>query len=306
MTGWSEGLGPWTPVPRGRRSTAEAAPTTATRRSPALPRSRRSRRRASPTRAASSWSRPARRAAAPTCPPTWTRWPAIGAPGLVICLDSGCGNYDQLWMATSLRGPGRRGAVGRGTGRGDAFGRQRDRALELPDPAPASLPPGGRADRRILHAPLPLIPPERLQQAERRGRARGHERPAYRCPRMRPRRRSRGAALPHTWRPALAITGRRGSRPSQTPAMSSPADGGEVSPHSPDRSTPHAARGLKKPSRDGSTIRGACPIQRRRRPAGGWISRRPLSRLLRPVAPARLHDALRRPDVGRVGGSIRS
>lgn len=28
----------------------------------------------------------------------------IGHPDLIICLDSGCGNYDQLWMTTSLRG----------------------------------------------------------------------------------------------------------------------------------------------------------------------------------------------------------
>ena len=28
----------------------------------------------------------------------------IGTPSLVICLDSGCGNYDQLWSTTSLRG----------------------------------------------------------------------------------------------------------------------------------------------------------------------------------------------------------
>ena len=28
----------------------------------------------------------------------------IGTPGLVVCLDSGCGNYDQLWLTTSLRG----------------------------------------------------------------------------------------------------------------------------------------------------------------------------------------------------------
>jgi acetylornithine deacetylase/succinyl-diaminopimelate desuccinylase-like protein len=28
----------------------------------------------------------------------------IGDPALVICLDSGCGNYDQLWCTTSLRG----------------------------------------------------------------------------------------------------------------------------------------------------------------------------------------------------------
>ena len=30
--------------------------------------------------------------------------PRIGSPSLVVCLDSGCGNYDQLWMTTSLRG----------------------------------------------------------------------------------------------------------------------------------------------------------------------------------------------------------
>ena len=28
----------------------------------------------------------------------------IGIPSLVVCLDSGCGNYDQLWLTTSLRG----------------------------------------------------------------------------------------------------------------------------------------------------------------------------------------------------------
>jgi len=28
----------------------------------------------------------------------------IGTPGLVICLDSGCGNYEALWSTTSLRG----------------------------------------------------------------------------------------------------------------------------------------------------------------------------------------------------------
>ncbi|MEM7219523.1 MAG: M20 family metallopeptidase [Pseudomonadota bacterium] len=28
----------------------------------------------------------------------------IGQPSLVVCLDSGCGNYDQMWCTTSLRG----------------------------------------------------------------------------------------------------------------------------------------------------------------------------------------------------------
>lgn len=30
--------------------------------------------------------------------------PRLGRPSLVVCLDSGCGNYDQLWLTTSLRG----------------------------------------------------------------------------------------------------------------------------------------------------------------------------------------------------------
>jgi acetylornithine deacetylase/succinyl-diaminopimelate desuccinylase-like protein len=30
--------------------------------------------------------------------------PRLGTPSLVVCLDSGCGNYDQLWCTTSLRG----------------------------------------------------------------------------------------------------------------------------------------------------------------------------------------------------------
>src|SRR3569833_2257872 len=28
----------------------------------------------------------------------------LGKPSLVVCLDSGCGNYDQFWLTTSLRG----------------------------------------------------------------------------------------------------------------------------------------------------------------------------------------------------------
>ena len=30
--------------------------------------------------------------------------PALGEPSLVVCLDAECGNYDQLWCTTSLRG----------------------------------------------------------------------------------------------------------------------------------------------------------------------------------------------------------
>jgi acetylornithine deacetylase/succinyl-diaminopimelate desuccinylase-like protein len=30
--------------------------------------------------------------------------PRIGEPSLVVCLDSGCGDYERLWLTTSLRG----------------------------------------------------------------------------------------------------------------------------------------------------------------------------------------------------------
>jgi len=52
----------------------------------------------------------------------------IGQPSLVVCLDSGCANYDQLWCTTSLRGL-RRGAV------------------QLPPAAPAAVAHRGREDR---------------------------------------------------------------------------------------------------------------------------------------------------------------
>jgi acetylornithine deacetylase/succinyl-diaminopimelate desuccinylase-like protein len=31
-------------------------------------------------------------------------YPSLGNVGLIICLDSGCGNYEQFWLTTSLRG----------------------------------------------------------------------------------------------------------------------------------------------------------------------------------------------------------
>ena len=96
---------------RGRRccatasSTAAAAPTTATPPSPASPRCRRcSAQRAPHARCvvlieaceeSGSYDLPAYIEALAD---------RIGTPSLVICLDSGCGNYDQLWITTSLRG----------------------------------------------------------------------------------------------------------------------------------------------------------------------------------------------------------
>ena len=73
----------------------------------------------------------------------------IGKPSLVVCLDSGCANYDQLWCTTSLRGLAggnlevqraeRRRALGRRLGH---------RAVQLPPAAPAAVAPRGRSHRQ--------------------------------------------------------------------------------------------------------------------------------------------------------------
>ncbi len=68
----------------------------------------------------------------------------IGTPSLVVCLDSGCGDYDHLWCTTSLRGM----VIGRSQGQphrgGRALGqRQRDRPVELPRDPPALEPDRG-------------------------------------------------------------------------------------------------------------------------------------------------------------------
>lgn len=52
--------------------------------------------------------------------------PRIGSPSLVVCLDSGCANYEQLWITTSLRGlvaaTVRVGVLREGVHSGDASG----------------------------------------------------------------------------------------------------------------------------------------------------------------------------------------
>ena len=69
----------------------------------------------------------------------------IGKPSLVVCLDSGCGNYEQLWLTTSLRGmTGGNLSVQvltEGVHSGDATGHRR---VEFPHPAPVAVAAGRR------------------------------------------------------------------------------------------------------------------------------------------------------------------
>jgi len=139
----------------------------------------------------------------------------IGSPSLVVCLDSGCGDYERMWSTTSLRG-----LVGgdlvveilrEGVHSGDAGGIVPDsfriaRAVlaRLEDQATGEIVP------KAFHTE---IPPERIEGAKACAKILG-KRGYARFPFV------EGAKpqgtdptellLNRTWRPALAVTGAEG------------------------------------------------------------------------------------------------
>ncbi len=105
MVGWAEGTGPWTPVQRGDKlygrgvgddGYATFAALTAIQ---ALQEQRARHARCVVLIEACEES------GSPDLPFYVDALKAkLGTPSLVVCLDSGCGNYEQLWGTTSLRG----------------------------------------------------------------------------------------------------------------------------------------------------------------------------------------------------------
>jgi acetylornithine deacetylase/succinyl-diaminopimelate desuccinylase-like protein len=141
--------------------------------------------------------------------------PRIGELSLVICLDSGCANYDQLWLTTSLRGlvSGKLdvGLLREGVHSGDATGvvaasERVTRILldRLEDSGTGAIKlPELRVD----------IPEQRLRQAERSAAVLGDQ--VYECFPLRDGVTpvsSDGVELilNRTWRPGLAIIGADG------------------------------------------------------------------------------------------------
>jgi acetylornithine deacetylase/succinyl-diaminopimelate desuccinylase-like protein len=105
MVGWEEGLGPWVPVRRGDRLYGRGAADDGYAAFAALTAIQALQEQGVPhgrcvllieaCEESGSYDLPAYvEALAGT----------IGTPDLVVCLDSGCGNYEQLWGTTSLRG----------------------------------------------------------------------------------------------------------------------------------------------------------------------------------------------------------
>jgi acetylornithine deacetylase/succinyl-diaminopimelate desuccinylase-like protein len=144
--------------------------------------------------------------------------PRIEAPQLVIGLDSGCGNYGQLWGTTSLRGLINGvltvEVLTEGVHSGDASGvvassfRIARTLLERIDAAETGI-----VKHSAFHA---QIPPERAEQARRAAEVLGEEiwRKFPFVPGMQPMQADLAdLVLNRTWRPFLAVIGADGLPP---------------------------------------------------------------------------------------------
>ncbi|HWD67899.1 MAG TPA: M20 family metallopeptidase [Caulobacteraceae bacterium] len=105
MTGWSEGLGPWTPVLKGDRLYGRGGADDGYAMFGALSALLALQDQAVPRARCVILIEACEESGSYDLPAYVDHLAArIGDPSLVVCLDSGCGNYDQLWLTTSLRG----------------------------------------------------------------------------------------------------------------------------------------------------------------------------------------------------------
>lgn len=213
MSGWQEGLGPWSPVRRGDRLYGRGGADdgysafASLLALEALARSQVRHARAVVLIEACEES------GSPDLP-FYVEHLAdrIGSPSLILCLDSGCGNYDQLWGTTSLRGmvTGELSidVLEEGVHSGDAggvvpetFRILRQLLSRLEDDATGEILP------QRLHA---TIPADRTAQAKHSAEVLGDQL-AARFPFVEGAGPLPGEAaervLHRTWRPSLAVTG---------------------------------------------------------------------------------------------------
>jgi acetylornithine deacetylase/succinyl-diaminopimelate desuccinylase-like protein len=149
----------------------------------------------------------------------------IGKPSLVVCLDSGCGDYERLWLTTSLRGltGGLLGVrvLSEGVHSGDASGIvpssfriARELLSRIEDEGSGEIRP------REFHVE---IPPDRVAQAREAANVLARETFAKFPWAGKTRPMSDDPAelvLNRTWRPQLAVIG--------TDGLPLPADAGNV------------------------------------------------------------------------------
>jgi acetylornithine deacetylase/succinyl-diaminopimelate desuccinylase-like protein len=105
MTGWAEGLGPWTPVIKGDKLYGRGGADDGYAIFGSLAALLALREQGIPHARCVVMIEACEESGSYDLPFYVDHLAArIGSPSLVVCLDSGCGNYDQLWLTTSLRG----------------------------------------------------------------------------------------------------------------------------------------------------------------------------------------------------------
>jgi acetylornithine deacetylase/succinyl-diaminopimelate desuccinylase-like protein len=139
----------------------------------------------------------------------------IGRPSLVVCLDSGCGDYERLWLTTSLRGIAAGTLTVRvlteGVHSGDAAGIVPS-SFRILRGLLSRLEDEGTGEIKLPDLYV-QIPPQRIAQAKEAARVLGSEVDG-KFPfagSTRPMLDDKGQlVLNRTWRPQLAVTGMDG------------------------------------------------------------------------------------------------
>ena len=226
MTGWREGLGPWTPVLEGDRLYGRGGADDGYAIFGAVSALLALHEQGIPHARCVILIEACEESGSVDLPYYVDRLaPRIGSPSLVVCLDSGCGNYDQLWLTTSLRGLSGgtltvqvlEEGVHSGDASGvvpDSFRILRELLSRLEDPAT------GEIRLRELHAPIPA---QRLEQARHAAQVLGadvHAKFPWAGGMQPVSDDVTELVLNRTWRPQLAVTGVAG-----IPAL---ADAGNV------------------------------------------------------------------------------
>ena len=216
MTGWNEGLGPWTPVLRGERLYGRGGADDGYSTFASLSAIRVLQGQGIPHARCVVIIEGSEESGSPDLPFYIEHLrDRIGEPSLVVCLDSGAGNYDQLWCTTSLRGMVAGNlhvdVIGEGVHSGDAGGvvpssfRVLRRLLSrLENEADGAILPDW------LHSEIPL---QRVEKARAAAAVIG-DRLWARFPwreGVRPMADDLvDLVLARSWRPALAVTGAGG------------------------------------------------------------------------------------------------
>lgn len=200
----------------------------------------------------------------------------IGTPSLVVCLDSGCATYDQLWLTTSLRG----------ILTGELSVRVLDEGVHSGD-ASGIVPSSFRILRRVLDRiedadggllTLPelqaTIPADRVAQAEAAGAALGDA--------VHTKYRFAGSTGPlpgtpadlilnRTWRPAMEVVGIEGAPPIATAGnVLRPETRVKLSLRLPPTVDHHAATAAVKAALEADPPHGASVTFTPRSGATGW------------------------------------